>query len=114
MSPMAVSPRLLFVFIIIQTEGLITTQANALFAGYWNTGIRDVIASFDNILLAPITNLLPFHIVVLLLAIVTGLYSTVLQSQLMDHEKLQTYRKRMNELKERREAAKERGDKDAL
>lgn len=88
--------------------------ALALFTGYWNTGIRDFIASFDNVLLAPITAHLPFHIVILLLAIVTGLYSTLLQSRLMDTEKLQQYQERMNDLKERREAAKERGDEEAL
>ncbi|WP_323174616.1 DUF106 domain-containing protein [Natrialba sp. PRR66] len=88
--------------------------ALALFTGYWNTGIRDFIASFDNVLLAPITAHLPFHIVILLLAIVTGLYSTLLQSRLMDTEKLQQYQERMSDLKERREAAKERGDEEAL
>jgi len=88
--------------------------AIALFAGYWNTGIRDMIASFDNLLLAPITNLLPFYIVILVLAIATGLYSTVLQSRLLDREKIQEYQDRMTELKERREAAKERGDDEAL
>ncbi|ELZ02213.1 DUF106 domain-containing protein [Natrialba aegyptia] len=88
--------------------------ALAFFTGYWNTGIRDFIASFDNVLLAPITAHLPFHIVILLLAIVTGLYSTLLQSRLMDTEKLQQYQERMNDLKERREAAEERGDEEAL
>ncbi|MFA9516985.1 DUF106 domain-containing protein [Halopenitus sp. H-Gu1] len=88
--------------------------ALALFAGYWNTGIRDFIASFDNIVLAPITNALPFYAVIIILAIVTGLYSTVLQSRLMDHEKMQAYQERMNDLKERKEAAKERGDDEAL
>jgi len=88
--------------------------ALALFAGYWNQGIRDVIASFDNILLAPITDALPFYAVIIVLAVVTGLYSTVLQARLMDHEKMQAYQNRMTELKERKEAAKERGDDEAL
>ena len=88
--------------------------ALALFAGYWNTGIRDMIASFDNVLLAPVTDALPFYAVIIILAIVTGLYSTVLQSRLMDHEKMQAYQERMNDLKERKEAAKERGDDEAL
>ena len=88
--------------------------ALVFFAGYWNTGIRNIIASFDNLLLAPVTDMLPFYAVILLLAIVTGLYSTVLQARLMDHEKMQAYQERMNELKERKEAAKERGDDEAL
>ncbi|QZP39254.1 DUF106 domain-containing protein [Halobaculum magnesiiphilum] len=88
--------------------------ALVLFAGYWNTGIRDIIASFDNILLAPITELLPFYAVIIVLAIVTGLYSTVLQARLMDHEKMQAYQERMKDLNERKEAAKDRGDDEAL
>jgi len=88
--------------------------ALALFVGYWNTGIRDMIASFDNLLLAPIVDILPFYAVIILLAVVTGLYSTVLQARLMDHETMQAYQERMNELSERKEAAKERGDDEAL
>jgi uncharacterized membrane protein (DUF106 family) len=88
--------------------------ALVLFAGYWNTGIRDIIASFDNLLLAPIVDMLPFYAVIILLAILTGLYSTVLQARLMDHEKMQVYQQRMKELNERKEAAKERGDDEAL
>ena len=88
--------------------------ALALFTGYWNTGIRDLIASFDNIVLAPITDMFPFYAVIIFLAVVTGFYSTVLQSRLMDYEKMQAYQERMNELKERKEAAKERGDDEAL
>ncbi|MCD2200716.1 MULTISPECIES: DUF106 domain-containing protein [unclassified Halobacterium] len=88
--------------------------ALVLFAGYWNTGIRNIIASVDNLLLAPIVDMLPFYAVIILLAIVTGLYSTVLQARLMDHEKMQAYQERMNELKERKEEAKERGDDEAL
>ncbi|PSQ31349.1 HTR-like protein [Halobacteriales archaeon SW_6_65_46] len=86
----------------------------ALFTGYWNTGIRDLIASVDNIVLAPITDMFPFYAVIILLAVVTGFYSTVLQGRLIDREKLQAYQERMNELKERKEAAKERGDDEAL
>ncbi|MFU1783270.1 DUF106 domain-containing protein [Haloarcula japonica] len=88
--------------------------ALSLFAGYWSTGIRDTIASYDDLLLAPVTDAFPFFAVIILLAIVTGLYSTVLQSRLRDTEKIQAYQKRVNELKERKEAAKERGDDEAL
>ncbi|MDQ2074669.1 DUF106 domain-containing protein [Haloarcula sp. H-GB4] len=94
-----------------KVAGLVTLS---LFAGYWSTGIRDTIASYDDLLLAPVTDALPFFAVIILLAIVTGLYSTVLQSRLRDTEKIQAYQERMKELKERKEAAKERGDDDAL
>ncbi|WP_408960456.1 DUF106 domain-containing protein [Natrinema sp. 74] len=85
-----------------------------LFMGYWNSQIRNVVASIDDLVLGPITDVLPFYAIIIVLAVVTGLYSTVLQSTLMDHKKMQTYQDRMNDLKERREAAKERGDDEAL
>ncbi|AFO58901.1 MULTISPECIES: DUF106 domain-containing protein [Natrinema] len=88
--------------------------ALAFFMGYWNTGIRNTVASFDDLVLAPITDVLPFYAVIILLAIVTGLYSTVLQARLTNTEKLQAYQKRMNDLQERQKAAKERGDDEAL
>jgi len=85
-----------------------------LFAGYWNTGIRDIIASFDNLLLAPVTDVLPFFAVIIVLSVVTGLYSTVLQARLKDTETIRAYQERINELQERKEAAKERGDDDTI
>lgn len=85
-----------------------------LFAGYWNAGIRNIIASLDNVILAPAADLLPFYAVVLVLATVTGFYSTVLQARLMDTEKMQAYQEQLSELRERKEAAKDRGDEDAL
>ncbi|MFD1643883.1 DUF106 domain-containing protein [Halohasta litorea] len=83
-------------------------------AGYWNPQVRNVVASIDDVLLGPVTDVLPFYAVILGLAVLTGLYSTVLQDRLMDHEAMAAYRERMEELKQRREAAKERGDDEAL
>jgi len=88
--------------------------AIAFFAGYWNNGIRDVIASIDNVALEPLLSLFPFHVVVLILAIITGLYSTLLQSKLMDQDAMQAYQERMSEITDREEAARERGDDEAL
>ncbi|MFC6962597.1 DUF106 domain-containing protein [Halocatena marina] len=84
------------------------------FIGYWSPQIRNVIASVDNIILGPVTHALPFYAVVLLLALVTGLYSTVLQSRLMDTEKIQQYKDRMERLNRRKETAEEREDEEAL
>ncbi|MFB6081071.1 MAG: DUF106 domain-containing protein [Haloferacaceae archaeon] len=85
-----------------------------LFVGYWNAGVRDVIASLDDVVLAPLTHALPFYAVVLLLSIATGLYSTVLQDRLMDAEMLGQYQERMDDLKDRKAEAKERGDEEAV
>lgn len=85
-----------------------------LFAGYWSTGLRSVVASVENAVLGPVTDAVPFYAVVLLLAVVTGLYSTALQSRLTDREKLEAYRERLEELRERKQEAEERGDDEAL
>jgi uncharacterized membrane protein (DUF106 family) len=52
--------------------------------------------------------------VILVLAVVTGLYTTLLQANLMDMDKMAKYQERMQEMQDRRKAAKERGDDDAL
>lgn len=85
-----------------------------LFTGYWSNDIRDAIASVENTavdsLLAPV----PFYLVILALAVATGLYSTALQLRLVDQDKLQQYRDRMQTLRDYRQEAKERGDDEAL
>lgn len=88
--------------------------AFVLFTGYWSSQLQTVIASIENVALGPLTDRIPFYGIILLLAVVTGLYSSVLQSRLTDHEKLQQYQQRMNELQNRKQVAKERGDDDAL
>jgi len=88
--------------------------AVALFTGYFSTNIRDVVASVDNVVLAPFTDTLPFFAVVMVLAVATGFYSSLLQTKLTDTEKMEAYKERMEALNERKEAAKERGDDEAL
>ncbi|MFC6766714.1 DUF106 domain-containing protein [Natrinema soli] len=85
-----------------------------LFAGYCNSQVRDIVASVESVVLGPVAELVPFHLIIVLLAVATGLYSTVLQSRLLDREKLQQYKQRMERLRERKEAATERGDDEAL
>nr|WP_241768093.1 EMC3/TMCO1 family protein [Haloferax sp. ATB1] len=50
----------------------------------------------------------------MVLAAATGLYSTVMQDRLKDTDLLERHQTRIDDLKSRREAAKERGDDDAL
>jgi uncharacterized membrane protein (DUF106 family) len=50
----------------------------------------------------------------MLLALVTGLYSTLLQANLMDMDKMGKYQQRMKDIQERRKEAKEAGDDEAL
>jgi len=82
-----------------------------MFAGYTIPFAREAIGSTVDLLLGQLIALgLPFHIVILVLAMATGVWSTILQDKLMDSEVMGEYQGRMQELKERREAAKERGD----
>ncbi|SEA35841.1 Uncharacterized membrane protein, DUF106 family [Haloplanus vescus] len=85
-----------------------------LFAGYSWAPMRNLIGSAMNVALGPLNSMLPFYAVVMILAVVTGLYSTILQANLMDSEKMGEYQAKMQEIQEKRKAAKERGDDEAL
>lgn len=41
--------------------------ALVLFAGYWSSSVRNIIASVENVVLEPLTDLVPFYGIVLLL-----------------------------------------------
>lgn len=85
-----------------------------LFLGYSWKPLRDLIGTAMDIALGPLGELLPFYAVVLLLALGTGLYSTLLQANLMDMEKMGMYQERMKQIQEKRKKAKEEGDDEAL
>lgn len=88
--------------------------ALGMMSGYYVTSIRDTLGGLLDVVLGPIDQMLPFYAVVLILAMVTGLYSTLLQSNLMDTEKMGEYQAQMQEIQDRRKEAKERGDDEAL
>ncbi|MFB6134557.1 MAG: DUF106 domain-containing protein [Halanaeroarchaeum sp.] len=85
-----------------------------LFAGYSMNSIRNLIGSAIDVFLGPLDAMLPFYAVIIVLAVVTGLYSTVLQGSLMNMEKMGASQERMQEIQERQKAARERGDDEAL
>jgi len=82
--------------------------------GYAYTPIRNVVGETLDLGLGPLLDVLPFYAVVLLLAMTTGLYSTVLRALLMDMDKMSAYQDRMKDIQERRKEAKERGDDAAM
>ena len=88
--------------------------AVGLFAGYSIRQVRDVIGNTLDLLLGPLDAALPFYVVVMVLALFTGLYSTLLQANLMDMDKMAYYQDRMKALQNQREEAKERGDEEEL
>ncbi|PSQ06582.1 HTR-like protein [Halobacteriales archaeon QS_5_68_33] len=85
-----------------------------LFLGYSQAPIRNTIGGVIDIFLGPLASVLPFYVMILVLAIFTSLNSAILQGKLMNMDKMGEYQERMQEIKERREAAKERGDDEAL
>ena len=64
--------------------------------------------------LGPLLSLVPFYVIIMLIALATGLYSTLLRAGLMDMEKMSMYQDRMKDIQERRKDAKERDDDEAL
>jgi len=85
-----------------------------LFVGYAFSSARSVIAGVVDIFVGPLEAQLPFYLVVLVLALLTGLFSSIFQDNLGNMEVMGDYREKSEELKERRERAKERGDDEEL
>jgi len=85
-----------------------------LFVGYAFSGVRASIAGVLDILLGPLESTMPFYIVILVLAVVTGVFSALIQDNLMNTEMMSEYKEKTSDLKERRERAKERGDEEEL
>ena len=95
--------------------------ASVLFmVGYWFDSVRDALGGTIDLLLAPLEATLPFYVVILAIAMLTGLYSTLLQANLMNMDNIAAYQERMkamqekqSEVQERKEEAEERGASEA-
>ncbi|AOW79657.1 HTR-like protein [Halodesulfurarchaeum formicicum] len=88
--------------------------ALGMFAGYSVGSVRSAVGNVLDLFLGPLDSALPFFAVIMVLAVVTGLYSSILQNALMDTEKMGAYQEKMKEIQERQKAAKERGDDEAV
>jgi uncharacterized membrane protein (DUF106 family) len=88
--------------------------AISFFPAYYFEGLRNIVGSTTNVLFGLFDAVLPFYAVVIILSVLTGLYSTLLQSNLMNTDKMGAIQEQMNDIQERRKAAKERGDDAAL
>ena len=84
------------------------------FVGYAVNPVRNAIAGAIDVVLGPLLNIVPFYVVVMVIALATGLYSTLLRAGLMDMDKMSAYQDRMKEIQERRKDAKERDDQAEL
>ena len=84
------------------------------FVGYAVGPVRDTIAGAIDVVLGPLLGVVPFYVVIMVIALGTGLYSTLLRAGLMDMEKMGAYQERMKDIQERRKEAEERDDDEAL
>ena len=84
------------------------------FVGYAFEPVRNVIAGAIDLVFGPLLDIVPFYVVIMVVALATGLYSTLLRAGLMDMEKMSVYQDRMKDIQERRKEAKEREDDEAL
>lgn len=84
------------------------------FLGYAWGPARSAIGGTMDLAIGPINDVLPFYAVILVLALITGLYSSLLQANLMDTSKMSEYQGKMKAIQEKRERAKERGDDEAM
>src|SRR6056297_3335292 len=95
-------------------DKLAAVGAGGLFLGYSQVPVRNAVGSTVNLLFGPLDAVLPFYVVVMVAALFSGLLSTLLQSNLMNMEKMSAYQERMKEIQDKRKAARERGDDEAL
>ena len=84
------------------------------FVGYSYGPVRGIVGEAMDVVLGPLQEMLPLYAVIMIIATLTGLYSTLLQANLMDMDRMAAYQERMQNIQERRKEAKERGDDEAL
>ncbi|WP_266078223.1 DUF106 domain-containing protein [Haladaptatus caseinilyticus] len=95
-------------------DKLAAVASIGLFAGYSINSVRNVVGGAVDVFLGPVESTLPFYVVIMILAMLTGLYSTLLQDNLMNMEKMGAYQERMKDIQKRQKEAKERGDEQAM
>ena len=88
--------------------------AVAMFAGYAWGPARNFAGTTMDVVLGPLVGILPIYGVIMVLALLTGLYSTLLQANLMNQEVMAHYQEQMKALQRRRKQAQEAGDDEAL
>jgi len=103
-----------------QWDKLAAVGSILLMVGYWLDSVRDTVGSSLDLVFGPLDAVLPFHIVILAIALLTGLYSTLLQANLMNPEIIGKYQQRMKsmqnkqkDIRERKKDAEERGASEA-
>ncbi|WIV67941.1 DUF106 domain-containing protein [Natrialbaceae archaeon AArc-T1-2] len=91
-----------------QWDKMAAGGAVLLMVGYWFDSIRDTVGGTIDLLLAPLDAALPFYAVILSVALLTGLYSSLLQANLMNPDRMAKYQQRMKAVQEKRKEIQER------
>ncbi|MFB6178961.1 MAG: DUF106 domain-containing protein [Halorientalis sp.] len=97
-----------------QWDKIAGVAALGMMAGYSMPAVRNTVGRNLDFIFGPLESVVPFYVMVMVLALLTGLYSTLLQANLMDMDKMGEYQEQMQAIQEKRKAAKERGDDEAL
>ena len=81
---------------------------------YQIQSLQNLIASTVDVIMGPLDSILPFYVMIIVLSVFTGFYSTFLQASLMDTEKMGVIQEKMSDIQKRREKARESDDDAAL
>ncbi|MFC7140170.1 DUF106 domain-containing protein [Halosimplex aquaticum] len=95
-------------------DKLAGVAALSLMASYQVPMARDAVGSTAHLLFGPVEAVLPFGATVALLAVATTVVSTTLRRRLTDGNPQERLKARMDTVSERLDAARERGDDDAV
>ena len=101
-------------FKFTQYDKLAIATVFVMMIGYAFSSVRAVVGETLNLVLGPLESILPFYLVILVLAVLTGLFSAIVQDNLMNMDIMEGYKEQTKDLKERRKQAKERGDEEEM
>ncbi|WP_132057387.1 DUF106 domain-containing protein [Halorussus amylolyticus] len=88
--------------------------ALALLSGYYVDPIQAAVGTGLHAILAPAAALVPFSVLILLLAGTTGVSSAILNVKLRNQDRMDDLQERMADLRERLDSARERDDEDTI
>jgi uncharacterized membrane protein (DUF106 family) len=97
-----------------QWDKIAAGGAVLMMVGYYFDPVQNAVGGALDLALGPLLDVLPFYLVIFTVALLTGLYSSLLMANLMDQEALSVYQDRMNAIQEKRKEAKDRGDDEAV
>lgn len=95
-------------------DKLAGVAALVLMTGYQVSPVNSAVAGTVNLVLGPVAGALPFWLLLTLLAVSAAVVTTTVRRRLVDQEWVEGHREATQEVRERLETAKERGDEAAV